>query len=157
MKFFERAVNTQLSEFVRDHSIICENQSGFRQDTALLDVTDTILSNMDKGLLTGEVYTDLKKAFDTVDHVTLLNKLNKLGIPCTELCWFDSYLTDRELCVWYGYNNSDFLLVSYGLPRRPYLAHHYLPCMWMTCHCMLNNVTSHSMQMTHCYSLYIKI
>ncbi len=54
--------------------------------TALLDVTDTILSNMDKGLLTGAVYMDLKKAFDMVDHAILLNKLNKLGMQGTELC-----------------------------------------------------------------------
>ncbi len=97
-------MSCQLSEFVRDHRIICKNQSGFRQGhstcTALLDVTDTILSNMDKGLLTGADYMDLKKAFDTVDHATLLNKLNKLGIiQGTELCWFDSYLTYREQCV----------------------------------------------------------
>ncbi len=54
---------------------MCETQSGFRQGhstcTALLDVTDTILSNMDKRLLTGAVYMDLNKAFDTVDHATL--------------------------------------------------------------------------------------
>ncbi len=98
---------------------MCENLSGFRQGhityTALLDVTDTILSNMDKGLLTGAVYMYLKKAFDTMDHATLLNKPNNLGIPCTELCWFDNYLTDREQCLRHGCNNSDFLPVSYGV------------------------------------------
>ncbi len=121
MKVFERAVNTHLSEFVRDHSSMFENQSGFRQShstcTALLDVTNTILSNMGKGLLTGAVNIDLKKAFDTVDHATLLNKLNKLGIHGTKLRWLDSYLTDREQCVRHGCNNSDFLPVSYSVPQ----------------------------------------
>ncbi len=119
MKVFEWAVKTWLSEFVRDHSIMYENQSGFRQGdstcTALLDVTDTILSNMDKGLLTGAVYMDLKKGFDTLDHATLLNKLNKLGTQGTEQ--FDSYLTDREQCVRDGCNNLDFLPVSYSVPQ----------------------------------------
>ncbi len=100
---------------------MCENQWGFRQGhstcTSLLDVTDTILSNMDKWLLTGAVYMDLNKAFDTVDHATLVNKLNQLGIQGTELCWFDSYLTDREQCVRHGCNNSDFIPVSYGVPQ----------------------------------------
>ncbi len=101
MKVFERSVNIQLTEFVRGHSSMCENQTiqtGFRQGhstyTALLDITDTILSNMDKGLLTGTVYMDLKKAFDVVDYATLLIKLNKLGVQCTELCCLD-----REQCV----------------------------------------------------------
>ncbi len=62
---FEQAVNTQLSDFVRDHSNMCQNLSGLRlchsTCTAQMDVTDTILSNMDKGLLTGADYMDLKR------------------------------------------------------------------------------------------------
>ncbi len=65
-----------------------------------VDVTDTILSNMDKGLQTGTVNMDLKKAFDTVEPATLLNKLNKLGIQGTELFWVwqlsDRY---RTMCI----------------------------------------------------------
>ncbi len=80
-------------------------------------MNDTILSYIDKGLLTGAVYMDLKEAFDTVDNATLPNKLNKLGIQGTKLCCFDSYLTDRGQCVRHGCNNSDFLPVSYGVPQ----------------------------------------
>ncbi len=88
----------------------------------------------------------LKKAFDTVDHATLLNKLNKLGIQGTEPCWFDSYLTDREQCVQHGCNNSDFLPIIYSVPQGSILD----PSLF-------NNVTSHSMQMTPYYCLHIKI
>ncbi len=100
---------------------MCENQSGLRQGhntcTALLDATDTILSNMDKVLLTRAVQMDPKKAFDTVDHATLLNKLNQLGIQGSEQCWFSSYLSDREQCVRHGCNNSDYHPVSYGMTQ----------------------------------------
>ena len=42
------------------------------------------------------IFLDLKKAFDTVDHKTLLLKLRKYGITSTSYSWFTSYLTNRE-------------------------------------------------------------
>ena len=50
---------------------------------------------MDKGLLTGAVFIDLKKVFDTVSHDGLLNKLFRYGIQDQPLSWFESYLIDR--------------------------------------------------------------
>ena len=54
---------------------------------------------MDKGLLTGAVFIDLKKAFDTVPHDGLLNKLFRYGIQDQPLSWFESYLTNRTQSV----------------------------------------------------------
>ena len=54
---------------------------------------------MDKGLLTGAVFIDLKKAFDTVPHDGLLNKLFRYGIQDHPLSWFESYLTNRTQSV----------------------------------------------------------
>ena len=54
---------------------------------------------MDKGLLTGAVFIDLKKAFDTVPHDGLLNKLLRYGIQDQPLSWFESYLTNRTQSV----------------------------------------------------------
>ena len=45
------------------------------------------------------IFLDLKKAFDTVDHKTLLLKLRKYGIESTSYNWFTSYLTNREQFV----------------------------------------------------------
>ena len=53
--------------------------------TALLFATDVWLRNMDEGLLTGNVFIDLKKAFDTVDHSTPLRKLCYYGIQSKSL------------------------------------------------------------------------
>ena len=54
---------------------------------------------MDSKKLTGVVFLDLKKAFDTVDHALLLTKLRNYGIHGDELSWFTSYLTDRTQSV----------------------------------------------------------
>ena len=54
---------------------------------------------MDCGQLTGVVFLDLKKAFDTVDHNLLLSKLSLFGITDIELEWFSNYLHDRKQCT----------------------------------------------------------
>ena len=54
---------------------------------------------MDKGRFTATVFIDLKKAFDTVDHDILLQKIEKYGVTGLEHIWFSSYLKNRQqLC-----------------------------------------------------------
>ena len=50
---------------------------------------------MDQGLLTGAVFIDLLKAFDSVDHDIIVSKLKAAGISGTELHWFKDYLSNR--------------------------------------------------------------
>ena len=38
------------------------------------------VENIDNGHFTGAVFIDLKKAFDTIDHYILLNKLQRYGM-----------------------------------------------------------------------------
>ena len=53
---------------------------GKSTSTALVNFTDHILSNMDSGKVTGALFLDLKKAFDTVNHELLIKKLKNLGV-----------------------------------------------------------------------------
>ena len=63
------------------------------------------------------IFLDLKKAFDTVDHTTLLLKLRKYGIKSTSYNWFTSYLTNREqFCYWDGANSRRDILKC-GIPQ----------------------------------------
>jgi hypothetical protein len=61
-----------------------------------------------KGNLVGAVFVDLCKAFDTLSHATLLDKLPQYGIQGTELEWFKDYLFCRKQVV--SYNGSDVYL-----------------------------------------------
>jgi hypothetical protein len=102
-KIFERLVYNQVYDYLCDHNLIYQYQSGFRSsfstDTALTYLCDKIRFNMDKGLYTGVILLDLQKAFDTVDHVILLRKLKAIGACDSTVNWFKSYLTDRKQFV----------------------------------------------------------
>ena len=57
---------------------------------------------MDKGCVTGTVFLDLRKVFDTVDHLLLINKLKSLGVAGKSLEWLRSYLSglvQQSMCV----------------------------------------------------------
>ena len=59
-------------------------------------MVEEISASLDKGKVTAGVLLDLSKAFDTVDHSLLVNKLEKYGIRGTALNWLESYLQDRR-------------------------------------------------------------
>jgi hypothetical protein len=100
-KIFEKLVYQQVKPFKTINNILVEQQSGFRAQhstkTTLLSSKNERLHNMDKGQFTGVLLLDLKKAFDTVDRVTLLAKEKKYGIQGNSLELFKSYLKDRKL------------------------------------------------------------
>ena len=102
-KVLERAVHIQLYKYLQQHKILSPYQCGFRKchstEFAALSFSDNIRRNMDQGQLTGAVFIDLRKAFDTVDHAVLLDKLSNLGIVDKEHGWFTDYLSNRTQVV----------------------------------------------------------
>ena len=84
---------------------------------ALINLTEQIRSNIDKGLYSCGVFIDLQKAFDTVDHEILLSKLHHYGVRGIANLWFRSYLTDRKQYVSISGHDSSKQSIKHGVPQ----------------------------------------
>ena len=118
---------------MQENNIIVHDPSGFRPypftETILLGSTNDWLKNMDKGLMSGVLFLDLKKVFDTVNHKILLLKLELYGVRERSQGWLKSYFSNRkQVCaingklsdekeihcgVSQGSNLGSFLFLSY--------------------------------------------
>lgn len=98
-KIIERAVFDQMYPFLDSVHMLHDNQSGFRPgfstSSALLNITEDWLKSIDNGEYIGLVMLDLRKAFDTVNHNLLIEKLPNYGLSAHVVNWFKSYLNDR--------------------------------------------------------------
>ena len=125
----------QLSEYLRAEHILCDSQSGFRKgystDTCLIHLTDYIKDNMAQGYYTGMVLIDVQKAFDTVDHDILCEKLRAMGVGSVD--WFHSYLTNRRQLTDVNGTHSDWGDISCGVPQGSILG----PLLYL---CYVNDI-----------------
>ena len=79
---------------------------------------DTFYENMGNGKLNGVVFLDIRKAFDSIDHPILMQKMRfQFGITNTELEWFSSYLTNREQVCTVNGTTSLPKKITCGLPQ----------------------------------------
>ena len=120
-KLFEKVVFEQLDRFFKENGLFFESQYGFRKlhstEFATLELVDRALSDIDKKNTSIAIFMDLSKAFDTLDHDILLNKLSHYGIRNTELKWFSSYLHDRMQYVEINDTTSELLPLKAGVPQ----------------------------------------
>ena len=111
----------RLYNCLADHNIISKKQYGIRENystyMAIIDLVDTISSNIDNKKHSIGIFLDLSKAFDTIDHQILLRKLQCYGIRGIACDWFKSNLENRFQYVSYNTKDSDYMKIMCGVPQ----------------------------------------
>ena len=98
-KIFEKVVHDQTQAFLDENKILYKFQSGLRRNFFTNSCSNKIANGFESGLHTGMILIDLQKAFDTIDHEILINKLELLGFSKNVFVWFKSYLSNRKFKV----------------------------------------------------------
>ena len=120
-RILEKIVHNQISEYLKATKALTLSQSGFQKCcstiTSLNGSTDNWCENIDNKQLNLTIFLSLKKAFDTVNHKILLEKLKKYGIGDIAGDWLQSYLEDRkQYCAANGFE-SGTKAVTCGIPQ----------------------------------------
>ena len=120
-KVYERVVFDQLYEYFDVNKLFYSSQYGFRKkhstETAGLELIDRAMKDNDKKQDPFAIFLDLSKAFDTIDHVIMLKKLEHYGISGIALLCFESYLTNRTQYVLFEETMSNVMKITTGVPQ----------------------------------------
>jgi len=120
-KIYEKLVYNRLSQYVKKFCILNDCQFGFRSNRstsmAVLEMTDKINEATENNQFSIGVFVDLSKAFDTLNHNILLNKLYYYGIRGVSYEWFKSYLSNRYQYVHFNGYSSSRLPITCGVPQ----------------------------------------
>ena len=120
-KVLDRLMYNRLYNFLELNSAIYNLQFGFRQkyslSHAVIHLTDKIREQLDNGNFACGIFVDLQKAFDTVNHDILIQKLNHYGIRGVANNWFSSYLQNRSQYVSINGFNSKLEHIHCGVPQ----------------------------------------
>ena len=120
-RIFEKMLYGQIYEYFTSSKLLSNEQFGFRTlhspALALGKSSSNWWLNMDKEKMNLVVFLDIRKAFDTVSHKILLDKLNHYGIKDEELSFFSSYLHRRIQCCNVNEYQSTFSEITCGVPQ----------------------------------------
>ena len=120
-KVLEKVVFLQIVEYLDSNNLVHPNHHGSRQGhstaTALLQMYDQWVEEVEDDKLVGVMMVDLSAAFDMVDHPLLLEKLRLFGLEENVLSWIQSYLTNRTQSVFIDGCLSPPLAVKCGVPQ----------------------------------------
>jgi hypothetical protein len=119
-KIFEKVIYHRLLTFINKHGLLSNFQFGFKEKSgttaAATEIVDEILGAIDGKKIVAGLFLDLKKAFDTIDHVKILKKLNTIGVRGVAAELLRNYLTNRLQTICVNGECGSFFPVSVGVP-----------------------------------------
>ena len=120
-KVFEKVMYSRLIDFLEDNKILFVNQFGFRKKhssyMALMLLIDKLTKALENGNYVIGLFLDFSKAFDTVNHYILLEKLDYYGIRGSALPLFESYLSNRQQYVTFNGVKSSCKTIKCDVPQ----------------------------------------
>jgi len=120
-KLFEGFVRDALTKHLKNNDLLSDSQYGFTSGrscvTQLLTTINDWMTEIDEGKPVDAIYLDLRKAFDTVPHNRLINKLKGYGIEGPLLRWIEDFLHNRSQFVKVNNASSSHTKVTSGVPQ----------------------------------------
>ena len=96
----KRIIRKPIIEYLKDNCLFSQKQHGFISGRSIILQLINVLDNWTLGLdnenYTAVIYIDFPKAFDTVPHKRLINKLDSFNIRNELINWIEAFLTDRK-------------------------------------------------------------
>ena len=120
-KLYEIILSKRLTTFLEKENVYADQQHGFRKVRSTLTAATSLLSkiykNAERGLPTQCVFLDFRKAFDSVCHDVLLDKLKRIGLNDATILIFKNYLDNRSIMTTINGVSSNESRVSFGVPQ----------------------------------------
>ena len=119
----------RLYNHLSEYNLLYQKRFGFPQghstEHAIMQLIDPINDKSENNCFTLDIFVDLSKAFDTVNHQSLISELNSYGLKGKNLSWFKSYLENRK--QYFNYNNdvTNLAQIKCGFPQGSVLDFYY--------------------------------
>ena len=117
----EKLICRRFQSWITNNELSSNFQHGFRKKRSTVSAIATLLNDLYKDVNDNKdtyvIFMDLKKAFDTILHKKMINRLKMLGLDNVTLSWFNSYLSGRSQCEKLNNLISTTLSITYGVPQ----------------------------------------
>lgn len=120
-KLLEHIIHDRLMTHLEMNKLISRRQFGFRPGLSMIDAISTLIDDVGLSInnndLTIATFIDFKKAFDTLDHQLIINRLTELNLHDSIILWFKSYLSNRQQTTLINNIRSTNQPISTGVPQ----------------------------------------
>ena len=114
-------MNNQMMDYFTSNELFLSQQYGFRPnrstELAALELMDRNIDSMNQNFSPVNIYADLSKAFDCLDHAILLNKLKYYGVNDNAIKSLKKYLSDRDQYMQLVNFKSQIYNILCGIPQ----------------------------------------